>query len=61
MKLINTPSKRQIRFGEVIRSIVSDSLTRNNIISEEIEFSSVRHSSYSLREGVLGDMFNWGP
>ena len=28
------------------------------VLLHQIEFSSVRHSSYSLREGVLGDMFN---
>ena len=41
MNLINEPSQRQIRFGEVIREIISDTINKNHILNEEIELGSI--------------------
>ena len=35
------PSKRQIRFSEVIREIISDTINKNNFYNDEIEFGSI--------------------
>tara|TARA_B100001964_G_C13990381_1_gene490370 strand:+ start:338 stop:718 length:381 start_codon:yes stop_codon:yes gene_type:complete len=35
------PSQRQIRFSEVIRIIVSETINKNQILNEEIELGSV--------------------
>ena len=35
------PSQRQIRFSEVIRNIVSETINKNHILNEEIELGSV--------------------
>ena len=35
------PSQRQIRFSEVIRIIVSETINKNHILNEEIELGSV--------------------
>ncbi len=41
MNLIDEPSQRQIRFGEVIREIISDTINQNHILNEEIELGSI--------------------
>ena len=41
MNLIDEPSQRQIRFGEVIRGIISDTINQNHILNEEIELGSI--------------------
>ena len=41
MNLINEPSQRQIRFGEVIREIISDTINKNHILNEEIELGTI--------------------
>ena len=41
MNLINEPSQRQIRFGEVIRGIISDTINQNHILNEEIELGPI--------------------
>ena len=35
------PSQRQIRFSEVIRNIVSETINKNHILNKEIELGSV--------------------
>ena len=35
------PSQRQIRFSEVIRNIVSETINKNHILNEKIELGSV--------------------
>ena len=35
------PSQRQIRFSEVIREIISDTINKNNFYNDEIEFGSI--------------------
>ena len=35
------PSQRQIRFSEVIRNIVNETINKNHILNEEIELGSV--------------------
>ena len=37
----NGPSQRQIRFSEVIREIISDTINKNNFYNDEIEFGSI--------------------
>ena len=41
MNLKSIPSQRQIRFGEVIRSIISESLVRRDFFSTEIDMSII--------------------
>ena len=41
MNLQSIPSQRQIRFGEVIRSIISESLIRGDFFSTEIDISTI--------------------
>ena len=41
MNLIDEPSQRQIRFGEVIRGIISDTINQNHILNEEIELGPI--------------------
>ena len=47
------PSKRQVRFSEVIRGIISDTIKKNSIFNDEIELDSVTvsfvHLSRNLR------------
>ena len=37
----NEPTQRQIRFSEVIREIISDTINKNHILNEEIELGSI--------------------
>ena len=37
----NLPTQRQVRFSEVIRSILSDTLSKSHILNEKIELNSV--------------------
>ena len=41
MNLNNMPSQRQIRFGEVVRSIISDSFIREDFFNSEIDISTI--------------------
>ena len=41
MNLTSGPSQRQIRFSEVIREIISDTINQNHILNEEIELGSI--------------------
>jgi len=41
MNLKSIPSQRQIRFGEVIRSIISDFLIRGDFYNTEIDISTI--------------------
>ena len=40
MNYQNMSSQRQIRFGEIIRSIISDTLSKNNILNDTVEINS---------------------
>ena len=42
------PSKRQIRFSEVIREIISDTINKNNFYNDEIEFGSITVSFVNI-------------
>ena len=37
----SSPSQRQIRFSEVIREIISDTINKNNFYNDEIELGSI--------------------
>ena len=41
MNSYNFPSQRQIRFGEVIRSIICETLSRNCMLNEKSDLSRV--------------------
>ena len=41
MNLKSGPSQRQIRFSEVIREIISDTINKNNFYNDEIELGSI--------------------
>ena len=41
MNTNNLPSQRQIRFGEVIRSIISEALSKDCVLNEENDLSMV--------------------
>ena len=41
MNSFNLPSQRQIRFGEVIRSIISETLSRDCMLNEEHNLNTV--------------------
>ena len=48
----NLPSKRQMRFGEVIRAIVSDALVKDNILSEQVDIRSVTVSFVNMSKDL---------
>ena len=48
----NGPSQRQIRFSEVIRKIISDTIKKNHILSDEIELGSVTVSFVQLSKDL---------
>ena len=52
MNLKNPPSQRQIRFGEVIRSIVSESLIRGDFFSTEIDISTITVSFVKMSKDL---------
>ena len=52
MNLINEPSQRQIRFSEVIREIISETINKNHILNEEIELGSVTVSFVKLSKDL---------
>ena len=52
MNLKNPLSQRQIRFGEVIRSIVSESLIRGDFFSTEINISTITVSFVKMSKDL---------
>ena len=52
MQLKNYPSQRQIRFGEVIRGIISDTINKHNIFSDSIELGPVTVSFVNLSKDL---------
>ena len=48
----NLPSKRQMRFGEVIRAIVSDALVKDNVLSEQLDIRSVTVSFVNMSKDL---------
>ena len=45
-------SQRQIRFGEIIRSIISDTLSRNNILNDTVELNSTTVSFVKISKDL---------
>ena len=41
MNTTNMPSQRQIRYGELIRTIISESIIRGDLYSNEIDITSI--------------------
>ena len=64
MSLKSMPSQRQIRFGEVIRSIISQSLIREDFFNTEIDMSMITVSfvkmSKDLRNCISLCYASWG-
>ena len=52
MKPKNMPSQRQIRFSEVIRAIISETLSRELILSNKITISSVTASFVKMSKDL---------
>ena len=52
MDLKSIPSQRQIRFGEVIRSILSESLIRGDFFSTEIDISTITISFVKMSKDL---------
>ena len=52
MNLKNPLSQRQIRFGEVIRSIVSESLIRGDFFKTEIDMSTITVSFVKMSKDL---------
>ena len=54
----NQPSQRQIRFGEVIRAIVSEALSKDYVLNEENGIEYAINSKYNvtnqLNDAALG-------
>jgi ribosome-binding factor A len=52
MNLKSSPSQRQIRFGEVIRSIISDFLIRGDFFNTEIDISTITVSFVKMSKDL---------
>ena len=52
MNLKSIPSQRQIRFGEVIRSIISESLIRGDFFNTEIDVSTITVSFVKMSKDL---------
>ena len=52
MNLKSTPSQRQIRFGEVIRSIISEFLIRGDFFNTEIDMSTITISFVKMSKDL---------
>ena len=52
MNLKSTSSQRQIRFGEVIRSIISESLIRGDFFKTEIDMSTITVSFVKMSKDL---------
>ena len=52
MNLKNISSQRQIRFGEVIRSIISESLVRGDFFNTEIDMSIITVSFVKMSKDL---------
>ena len=52
MNLKSIPSQRQMRFGEVIRSIISESLVRRDFFSAEIDMSIITVSFVKMSKDL---------
>ena len=52
MNSTNMPSQRQIRFGEVIRSIISQSLIREDFFNTEIDMSMITVSFVKMSKDL---------
>ena len=52
MSLKSIPSQRQMRFGEVIRSIISESLVRRDFFNTEIDMSIITVSFVKMSKDL---------
>ena len=52
MNLKNFPSQRQIRFGEVIRSIIGESLLREDFFNTKIDVSTITVSFVKMSKDL---------
>ena len=52
MNLKSIPSQRQIRYGEVIRSIISESLIRGDFFNKEIDLSTITVSFVKMSKDL---------
>ena len=52
MNLKSIPSQRQMRFGEVIRSIISDFLIRGDFFNTEIDISTITVSFVKMSKDL---------
>ena len=52
MNLKSIPSQRQIRFGEVIRSIISEFFIRGDIFNTEIDMSTITVSFVKMSKDL---------
>ena len=52
MNFHNLPSQRQIRFGEVIRSIICETLSRDCMLNEEHDLSTVTVSFVKMSKDL---------
>ena len=52
MKKTNMPSQRQIRFGEIIRLIISETISRDYIFSENIDITTVTVSFVKMSKDL---------
>ena len=52
MNSYNLPSQRQIRFGEVIRSIISETLLRDIVQSEETDIKTITVSFVKMSKDL---------
>ena len=52
MNLKNIPSQRQIRFGEVIRSIISEFFIRGDFFNTEIDMSTITVSFVKMSKDL---------
>ena len=52
MNSYNLPSQRQIRFGEVIRSIISETLLRDIVLSEKTDIRTITVSFVKMSKDL---------
>ena len=52
MNLKSIPSQRQIRFGEVVRSIISESLIKEDFFNTEIDVSTITVSFVKMSKDL---------
>ena len=46
------PSQRQIRYGELIRSIISETIIKGDLFSEDVDFSMITISFVKMSKDL---------